>query len=71
MFLPSSLPIFASPTAKLAPHRVLGYKRNVGFQFELPQGLLPAPGSAHRVQVIAIAQGVASKLRRKGEWPWG
>ena len=63
--------VFSSPTAKLAPHRVLGYKRNVGFQFELPQGLLPAPGSAHRVQVIAIAQGVASKLRRKGEWPWG
>jgi hypothetical protein len=63
--------VFASPTAKLAPHRVLGYRRNVGFQFELPQGLLPAPGSAHRVQIFAIAQDIATELRRKGEWPWG
>jgi hypothetical protein len=63
--------VFASPTAKLAPHRVLGYHRNVGFQFELPRGLLPSPGSGHQVRVFAVTQGVASELRRKGEWPWG
>jgi hypothetical protein len=63
--------VFSSPTGKLQPHRVLGFRRNFGFQFELPQGLLPSPGSQHRVRVFGISGDVASELRVKGEWPWG
>jgi hypothetical protein len=62
--------VFAAPTAKLRPHRVLGYHRNVGFQFELPPGLLPAPGPGHDVRVFAVGGGLASELRVKGAWPW-
>ncbi len=63
--------VFASPTGKLEPHRVLGYHRNFGFQFELPPGLLPGKGAGHRVRVLGISGNVASELRVKGEWPWG
>jgi hypothetical protein len=62
--------VFASPTAKLRPHRLLGYHRNVGFQFELPRGLLPPAGPGHHVRVYAVGGGFASELRVKGEWPW-
>jgi Sulfatase len=62
--------VFASPTAQLRPHRLLGYHLNVGFQFELPQGLLPPAGTGHDVRVYAVGGGFASELRVKGPWPW-
>jgi hypothetical protein len=62
--------VFASPTAKLRPHRLLGYHLNVGFQFELPRGLLPPASPGHDVRVYAVGGGFASELRIKGQWPW-
>jgi hypothetical protein len=41
-----------------------------GFIFQLPAGLLPAPGSGHMVRVFALEGGVASELRYLPGWPW-
>lgn len=63
--------VFAAPTAQLLPHRVFEQGGLFGFHFELPKGLLPPQGPAHRVRVFAIRKGVATELPRKPPWPWG
>ena len=62
--------VFGAPTEQLLPHRIDHQSGLFGFHFELPKGLLPAPGSGHRVQVLAIRRGVATELPRKPPWPW-
>ena len=62
--------VFASPTARLQPHRVFKHSGLFGFAFELPRALLPAAGPHHHVRVFGIRLGVATELRTKGQWPW-
>jgi hypothetical protein len=63
---------YRGPAESLRPHKVLGQPDlgKHGFVFELPRGLLPAPGSASRVRVLALGLEVASELRYLGAYPW-
>jgi hypothetical protein len=65
--------IYASKISLIQPHTMLGQvvaHQRYAFQFELPRSLLPAPGSAHRVRVLAVRRGVASEVRYTGHYPW-
>jgi hypothetical protein len=65
--------VYASKLSLIQPHSMLGQavaKQKFAFQFELPQALLPKPGSGHKVRVFAVRRGVASELRYTGSYPF-
>jgi hypothetical protein len=64
--------VFGSRLDGIRAHAVLGdriTKKNLGFAFALPPGLLPKP-STGSVRVFALDLGVASELRYRGSYPW-
>ncbi len=65
--------VYASKISLIQPHTMLGQAvahQKFAFQFELPQALLPKPGSGHKVRVFAVRGGVASELRYTGSYPF-
>ena len=65
--------VYASKLSLIQPHTMLGQAvahQKFAFRFELPQALLPKPGSGHKVRVFAVRHGLASELRYTGSYPW-
>jgi sulfatase-like protein len=56
----------------LRPQAVLGQPDlgKYGFVFDLPKGLLPAPGGEHSVRIFVTHRLVASELAPGGAFPW-
>ena len=66
--------VYASKISLIQPHTMLGQvvqHQKFAFQFQLPQALVPKPGSGHKVRVFAVRRGVASEVRYVGSYPWG
>ena len=64
--------VFVGRASDLRPLKFLGATPGKDrFDFELPSGVLPAPGPSHSVRVFATRGRVASELAYRGAWPWG
>ncbi len=65
--------VYASKFSLIHANSKLGQavaKQKFAFRFELPQALLPRPGSGHEVRVFATRRGIASELRYTGSYPF-